>query len=73
MKYCLYSDEDPFEYDRMCQALDDNLFAFEASQAPTNDLGCAPFDFFCARHDDMLVTPERCNEGVFSTWVTGGE
>lgn len=64
-KYCLY-DEYQDEFNVIDEGDEEDAF-FAA--IPRNDLGCAPFDFYCAEHQDMLVTPERCDSSDFSTWV----
>lgn len=64
-KYSLYDDFEELD------AADEEIRYFDS--VPRNDLGCAPVEDYCAEHDDMLVTPERCVSGVFSTWVDSDE
>lgn len=39
------------------------------SNIPRNHLNCAPVGFYCAEHNEMLITPDRCLSGIFETYV----
>lgn len=70
-KYAMYDLEDDDKYsnkdDHDRYERDQEIYFY--AHVPRNPLGCAPVGFFCAEHEEMLITPERCLSGVFSTFV----
>lgn len=72
-RWSMYDDDD----DRYGSRDDIERFERDAedyfySHVPRNHLTCAPVGFFCAEHDEMLITPDRCLSGVFETFIDEG-